>query len=55
MRLGSSNCKNRQVTLTGSLKPAAGIVEVKTPAGGLVKKVSAKEGKSEKRGFATTV
>lgn len=38
------------ITVTGQLKPTAGITEVKTPAGGLIKKVYKSEGDSVKEG-----
>ena len=38
------------ITVTGTLKPAAGIYEVKTPAGGLIKEVFVKEGQKVSKG-----
>ena len=38
------------ITITGTLKPTEGIYEVKTPAGGLIKKVSVEEGEVVKKG-----
>ena len=38
------------ITVTGTLKPTEGIYEVKTPAGGLVKRVLAKEGSKVEKG-----
>ena len=38
------------ITVTGTLKPAAGIYEVKTPAGGLIESVFVKDGERVERG-----
>jgi len=38
------------ITVTGTLKPAAGIYEVKTPAGGLIESVFVREGERVEKG-----